>query len=157
MVHQEACQLFIEQEIKEGLAQGKTPYNIGKDLSAWVEKLFETNIPARTIEQKARRVENATNVASAPHPQNHSEIPEKPQTQQIRGESGKFEQGTAAGPGRPQKYTPIEPPLKPVSDALQFAVMAISQLERVRDDDPQKVRAFKKVSNWINSRLKERS
>jgi hypothetical protein len=34
MAHQEACQLFIEQEIKEGLAQGETPYSIGKELAA---------------------------------------------------------------------------------------------------------------------------
>jgi len=46
------------------VAQGKTPYSIGKDLATWVEKLLETSIPPRTPEQKARRIEDATNVAS---------------------------------------------------------------------------------------------
>jgi hypothetical protein len=27
MAHNEACQLFIEQQIKEGLDEGKTPYS----------------------------------------------------------------------------------------------------------------------------------
>ena len=49
MAHQEACQLYIEQEIKEGLAQGKTPYSIGKELTAMIEKMFETSIPPDTI------------------------------------------------------------------------------------------------------------
>jgi hypothetical protein len=62
MANREACEVYIEQEIKEGLDEGKTPYSIGKELSGWVEKLFETYIPPRTIEQRARR-QNATNVA----------------------------------------------------------------------------------------------
>ena len=57
MAQREACERLIEQEIKEGLAQGKTPYSIGKELSAWVEKLFETNIPAKTLEKRAQRIE----------------------------------------------------------------------------------------------------
>ena len=62
MANREACERYIEQESKSGLDDGKTPYSIGKELSGWVEKLFETHIPPRTIEQRARR-QNATNVA----------------------------------------------------------------------------------------------
>jgi DNA modification methylase len=55
-VKQEACQLFIEQEIETGLKQGRTPYSIGKELSTWVEKLFEAKIPPKTIEKRAERI-----------------------------------------------------------------------------------------------------
>jgi len=64
-------------EIEEGLKQGKTPYSIGKELSAWVEKLFEAKISPRTIEQKARRTQNATNVANSPSPEEQHANPQK--------------------------------------------------------------------------------
>jgi len=34
MAHHEACQLYVEQQIKEGLSEGKSPYAIGKELAA---------------------------------------------------------------------------------------------------------------------------
>ena len=56
MANREACELYIEQEIKDGLEQGKKPYSIGKELSAWIEKLFETSIKPTTIEKRAERI-----------------------------------------------------------------------------------------------------
>ena len=66
MAHSEACQLYIEQEIEASLNRGKSAYAIGKDLSAWVNKLFDARIPANTIEVRARRIKNnlRTNVRS---------------------------------------------------------------------------------------------
>ena len=43
----------------------------------------------------------------------------------------------------------------PVSDAMTFAGMAISQLERIRQDDPKRQEAFLKVRDWCNLSLKE--
>lgn len=102
MAHQEACQVYIEQEIKEGLAQGKTPYSIGKDLSAWVEKLFETNIPAETLKSRAARIQKqiGSNEPNTTTPCNHSQNSEKPQYQQVTPKS------PIAGPGRLPKYAP---------------------------------------------------
>lgn len=138
MAHKEACQVYIEQQIKEGLETGKTPYSIGKELSSWVEKLFETSIPARTLEQKARRIENATNVASPPTPCNPSEIPDNQVTH-----GGKRE-----GAGAPQKY---EKPPEPWSCAMQMAGLAIGQLGRIPNDDPKRQEAFEKVIAWIDN------
>ncbi len=56
MAHQEACQVFIEQEIDKGLKDGKKPYTIGKELTVWLEKLFEAKIPPTTIEKRAERI-----------------------------------------------------------------------------------------------------
>ena len=60
MANREACELYIEQEIKDSLEQGKKPYSIGKELSAWVERLFEVNISPHTIERRAERLNNKT-------------------------------------------------------------------------------------------------
>lgn len=78
-IKSEACQVFIEQEIEEGLKKGRTPYSIGKELSSWVEKLFEAKIPPRTIEQRARRSgeKNATNVANLNTKQTKGKINKK--------------------------------------------------------------------------------
>ncbi len=37
----------------------------------------------------------------------------------------------------------------PVSDADQYAMMAILQLERIQDDDPEAIRQLEKVEQWI--------
>jgi hypothetical protein len=161
MAHKEACQVYIEQEIQEGLAQGKTPYSIGKDLSAWVEKLFETNIPARTIEQKARRIENATNVAPPLTIYNHAEITEKQELQEVRPQdhtvnvqacTSALDPGAKPGPGRPPKY--VKEP-EPWSCAQQMADLAISHLGRIPQDDPKRQEAFSQVISWIQQSLKK--
>ena len=38
---------------------------------------------------------------------------------------------------------------QPVSDAMIFAGMAISQLERIRSDDPKRIQALDRVAQWI--------
>jgi len=38
-----------------GLEEGRTAYAIGKDLSVWIEKLFNTHIKPGTIEKRAQR------------------------------------------------------------------------------------------------------
>ncbi len=53
---QEACQLYIEQEIETGLADGKTAYKIGKELTKEIEQLFEAKVNPGTIEKRAQRI-----------------------------------------------------------------------------------------------------
>jgi len=79
MAHSEACQLFIEEQIKEGLAEGKTPSSIGKELAALVEKWFETSIPSETLRSRARHIQKKRGEITAPPttPSIPSEIPEK--------------------------------------------------------------------------------
>ena len=157
MAHREACELLIEQEIKEGLAQGKTPYSIGKELSAWVEKLFETNIPAKTLEKRAQRIEEKikTKVFNESTPKNPSQIPEKPEKQPVTSPNP----DQTPGPGRSPKYakhtvqTPanLEERLISGSQAIYLANIAISQLSRIELDDPKRGEAFQRVIDWINS------
>jgi hypothetical protein len=42
-----------------------------------------------------------------------------------------------------------------VSDAAQYADMAIRQLQRIRDDDPNAQTEMKRVSNWIAERMRD--
>ncbi len=103
MSHQEACQVFIEQEIDKGLKEGKTPYSIGKDLTVWLEKLFEAKIPPKTIAKRAERIKNelATNVASESTQEHHREIGEIQDSQVGHG-------GSREGAGRPTKFADPE-------------------------------------------------
>jgi hypothetical protein len=48
----------------------------------------------------------------------------------------------------------VTPARRPASNAMQFAILAISQLERILDDDPGKEKAFAKVETWIANRRK---
>ena len=59
---QEACQLYIEQEIDSGLKEDKTPYQIGKSVAKWVEKLFEVKLKPKSLMERARRQKLSTNV-----------------------------------------------------------------------------------------------
>jgi len=184
MANREACELYIEQEIKEGLEQGKKPYSIGKELYVWVEKFFETKIPARTLEQRARRLsgKDATNVAKKSQPPETiaNSTPEiikdrMPQGGGARENSGRppkelfickqcgceFESIEFAyeidggrcsacqqrSPGNNSKYA--DPNAK--SDAIFITSIIISQLERIKINDPKRQEAFEIIIKWIEA------
>lgn len=48
---------------------------------------------------------------------------------------------------------PLKFPENAVTDALYLAIMAIGQLERIRNDDPKWQEAFNKVMTWIKHRM----
>ena len=76
MANQEACELYIEQEIQDGLDRGLIPYSIGKNISEWVAKLFEVKIKPKTIEQRAFRQKQkfTTNVVKNSGPDSTQEF-----------------------------------------------------------------------------------
>jgi phage N-6-adenine-methyltransferase len=102
LASQEACQLYIEQEIEIGLEKGKTAYAIGKEIAEWVERLFGAKIKPKTIMERARRQKLSTNVDSDVSARNHWENEEK----RDREEGGKFAEGHNLG-GRPPKFAAI--------------------------------------------------
>ena len=185
MAHSEACQLYIEEQVKEKLAEGKTPTEVAKEVFNQIKGLFEVTIPVETLRSRARHIRrksgeitgtpptlsnNSENqVKPVEHgnitPQNTIEFPEKRVNQPLRDEKGKFVK--VSGPGRPGKYQ--EPPssgpggnpkdkpsdvlLNRHSDAMYFATIAISQLERIMPDDPDRVEALQKVKDWIDENM----
>lgn len=63
---QEACQLYIEQQIDEGIVEGKTSYKIGKEIKQEIDTLFKTKINLGTVTKRAqRRKKLGTNVPSS--------------------------------------------------------------------------------------------
>lgn len=106
---QEACQLFLEQEIEQGLEEGKTPYTIGKDLSVWIEKLFKTTVNPSTIERRARRykekirtsVRNDTTIENDSEKQNNQDEEVIVEDMSYVTEPGHG--GEREGAGRPDK------------------------------------------------------
>jgi hypothetical protein len=149
MAHDEACQLFIKQEIERGLQEGKKPWTIGKELSAWVEKLFEVNIPHRTLESQAKRQRNKITSNDVTHAttENNSEKGEKPSIK--REEGGKFSEGTQGGPGRPPKYEIKQR----YSCAEQMVELAIDHLSRIPSDDPKRSWAREEMLYWVENNL----
>ncbi len=69
LAKQQTCQLFVEQEIEKGLAEGKSHREIGRELSKEVQKTFLAVIDPHTISVRADRMarekkaQSATNVA----------------------------------------------------------------------------------------------
>lgn len=96
-IYEEQCELFIEQEIEGGLKNGKTPYAIAKEISAWVEKLFGRTIKPDTVRKRAERKNmDIVHAPSTPLPSN--EIQE---IQEIKFEHG----GHREGAGRTPKFS----------------------------------------------------
>lgn len=64
MANREACELYIEQQIQEGLDEGKSPHAIGKNLSLVVARVFDVKMKASTLEKRAQRIkkDDRTNV-----------------------------------------------------------------------------------------------
>lgn len=153
MAHSEACQLFIEEQIREGLAEGKTPYSIGKELTAMIERLFEASIPTKTLESRAFREKQkiTSNEVKQITPENVLTISEKQNNQVVT------ERKQEPGPGRPLKYQPenFETKSLTFTDAMTIASFVISHLERIRNDDPKRKEAFTKILKWINGRIKQ--
>ena len=99
MAVNEACGLWIEQRTEEELEK-ETPYReIGRIISAEIEKLFETKVNPETIRKRAERQnKGGTNVPSQPITQNYSE---KEENQVEHG-------GKREGAGRLSKHEKLE-------------------------------------------------
>ena len=144
MANREACELYIEQEIKDSLAAGKKPWTIGKELSKWVEKLFEVTISPNTLSQRAKRIveQNGTNVPKESKPIETVEYSQPAIIENRKPQGG----GAREGAGRPKVM------VEPVSDAWTYSQMAISQLDRIKACDPNRVDALNQVIEYCENR-----
>lgn len=142
MANREACELYIEQQIKEELAQGKKPWTIGKELSKWVEKLFEVTINPKTIASRANRISSNEEKKSQPIETVTYSEPGIIRDRQAQGG------GEREGAGRPRITETYS-----VSDAQAFASIAISQLERIKKEDPERTNALNRVYEWIRREI----
>ena len=100
MAKHEACELYIEQQIKEGLEKGETPYYIGKTLSDWISELFDAKINPKTLKKRAERQKKklVTNVTKESESAEKTDTYEIPKLTDHKG-------GKRDGAGRPPKET----------------------------------------------------
>lgn len=103
-IYQEACQLFIEQEIDKALKEGKSAYSVGKDIAQWVEKMFGRAVKPHTVQMQMLRKANASQCDDRENidttPEDKKEIEE---IQEIKLGHG----GAREGAGRPPKFSVI--------------------------------------------------
>ena len=143
MANREACELYIEQEIKSGLESGKKPYSIGKELSVWIEKMFEVHVKPKTLEKKAERQNQklTTNVVKKTESDSINTTP----VAQQQG-STNWQAINNRKDGEPSKKD-----RKRESTALGLAEVAIYQLSLIYDDDENRHETFLKVKSWIKN------
>lgn len=177
MAINEACQLWIEQRITEELAErgdtGKSLREIGRELAAEIERVFEAKVNPGTLFQKVRRATD-TNVSTAENPattpvstgdSGDAYTPEvvvrkidalvdkrkvsiREAAAIVADEYGKKTDAVRRTYAREKERTNYE---STATQAWQFAEIAISQLGRIRKDDPGRPGAFKKVKDWIDA------
>ncbi len=147
MAISEACQVWIEQRVEEELEEGRSYRSIGRTIAAEIERIFKARVNPRTIEKRAERT--ATFVAPLPTPQEHTESKDNQEPRKHIATGEKPDGGTREGAGRKAKYLYTE--TFEVTHALDFAAMAISQLERINKDDPLREEALNEVQTWINN------
>jgi hypothetical protein len=153
---QQACQLFIEQEIEKGLKDGKTKYAIGKEVVKLIKKFFEADVKPNTVSKRAQRMAKAigTNVPNESTSQNNSEKkegpvgPETPTPQQIVADmkaglekdlGGKFTKPKwIKGRGTPQSRV-----------GLFTADQAVRRLESIPKNDLEWEAALDFMQAWL--------
>jgi len=103
-----------------------------------VKEAMKTGIPTLIKAMEAGKITAGAAVRIA-------KLPPEEQLAVVRGE--KVAPSQSKPKARGTDGTPVV--LYPATTAMQFAQMAISQLERIRADDPDRDKAFSKVEKWI--------
>ena len=139
LVKQEACQLFIEQEIEEAL--GQDDLNISKkarEMAEWLSKLFGVDISAETIRKRIQRAK----LGHMSHPSvSDGDTSEIPNNQTI-AKDGTYRGGSREGAGRPTKFSTL------VSDEFREALVKEFQEEK------KEIREEKKEHRQVEDKIK---
>jgi hypothetical protein len=169
----EACQVWIEQRIQEELEEkgdsGKSLRQIGREIASEIERIFEAKISPMTVYHHVRKGDRNQSPPETPHPATvkpgsvgqdettiYTEVDAKVRrgasireaTKEIASIYGKSHE-SIRNVYRREKEKRDYPCT--VSQAMDFAEMAILQLERIRVDDPQRRDAFDRVVTWIEN------
>ena len=176
MAINEACQVWIEQRIKEELEtkdeSGKSLRAIGRELAAEIERIFEAKVDFTTLGKRAARMLRETNV---PHAENVDaptadagdtgyKIGPAEVIDMMSGliKSGKSSREAAdivadkcgkkpAAVRQAYARYKIDEYTGDATSAMQFAQMAILQLRRIQRRDAGRINALRHVHNWITS------
>jgi hypothetical protein len=149
----EACGLWIEQRVQEEMEQRKETGNslreIGRQIAAEVEKIFETKVKPETIYQKARRGAGGTNVPEAEKATAAKDLEEIKEIKQAK--DGTYRGGSRPGAGRKRSKSyddAIMDKLKEINQAIESGDISNKALETTRNalnkrvHDPQVEQEF---------------
>jgi ParB-like chromosome segregation protein Spo0J len=118
-------------------------FGVGTRSVDFASKVIEKGVPelVQAVDEGRMAVSTAAIWASEP-PEVQVAVATEPKRNRV------YEKGN----GKPKAKEKVgKPEIKhEVSDAMEFAQMAILQLQRIRRDDPEKERAFIKVEMWIS-------
>ena len=175
MAINEACQVWIEQRIKEELESkdesGKSLRAIGRELAAEIERIWETKVSVNTLRQKAgRAVDNYcppsenTGASTADAGDTGDKLTTAEVVDMMDGlvKAGKSTRDAAdivagrcgkkpAAVRQAYARYKIDEYTGDATSAMQFAQMAILQLRRIQRRDAGRVNALRHVHNWITS------
>jgi len=133
LASQQACQLFIDEEIDKGLAEGKSTHRIGEEVSEWVARIFRVKISGGTLQVRATRArqkrEGDTNVSPQETPRNDGEKLDNPPSRRPGDQGPRGVEG-----GRPQAKSPIR---------------------KLRDELKERFPRFGPVSELVNASISE--
>jgi len=150
----EACGLWIEQRVQEELDNkkdtGASLREIGRMIAAEVEKHFETKVKPDAITKKASRINRSvTNVTEKSKPTEIKEHSTPEIIENRKPQGGGAREGSGRKPKEVKEHIPGSG--SEATEALQFSCIAISQLERIRSDDPKRSEALGEVALWIKT------
>ena len=154
MTISEVCQFELKEEVDK-LKNDNPGLSLAECIRQTVQFYESAGIEIK--EETARTKYKRASVVGSNEPINTTtcnkeENAEKQKIQTVTEQS--LENAHAPGPGRPPKHSlKLEPQIKRATTAMQLAVVAISQLERITDDDPLHDEALIRVLDWIRSKL----
>jgi hypothetical protein len=135
-------------------AEAETGAGTATVTRALAEKINDGAVPgdrvsSRALDRRVRRMEDP----KIPKRDNKSNsVEEKPKSEPKPNPPREL--FPDAEPRRPPPLVPPPKPSELATEANQFATMAITNLERIRKDDPKKANALLRVKGWINTQLK---
>jgi hypothetical protein len=162
MAISEACKFEIKEEVDQMVDRGDAATK-SQAFDAMVEfyRTIGIEIKRGTVERKYYRATGLTNVSNG---ENLTTTTDSEEIKQIKpAKDGTMRGGPRPGAGRKMKPQPDQQTRKEeteetenqCTEAYQFETIAISQLRRIRKDDPDRVGALTRVKVWIEHQLQK--
>lgn len=150
MAHTDACKFQVCEFVKKCVDNGMSVSAATKEAERESD-----GIPAETVRRWWKTIQNEAQrglVKNDQPPQTPANSEHTPNSNEIkRAKDGSLRGGPREGAGRKKrKYEDqIEANCAHVSEAMDFAMMAISHLERIRPKDPRRQEALERVESWV--------
>lgn len=121
--------------------------NVSRPTVQRARKVMETAPEvAAVVERGEMSLNLATKVAALPEPERQQVVALAEEPKEMRSAARRMIREEEAV----EHFVPLS---KPPSEARQFAGIAISQLRRIRHDDPERIAELSRVADWIKQEI----